>query len=58
MSILVTQTCDRCNTSRQLRAGYNGQASNFHQAALVGGWREVEIGKHLCADCIKAVLKT
>lgn len=56
MSITVTQTCDRCGAKRDLNVGYHGGRSTIKQAALVGGWRDVQEFKHLCADCIRRVL--
>lgn len=56
MTVTITQTCDRCGVERYLNVGYHGGRSTIKQAALVGGWRDVQEFKHLCAVCINAVL--
>lgn len=56
MSIRIIQDCNRCGAHRELNVGYHGGRSTIKEAALQGGWRDVEEFKHLCADCIRAVL--
>jgi hypothetical protein len=56
VSVTVSQTCDGCGSSRELRAGYRGQSRTFGAAAEVGGWREVRLGAHLCPACIAKAL--
>jgi hypothetical protein len=56
MTVTITQTCDRCGATRDLNVGYRGGLDTIKQAALGGGWRDVQEFKHLCADCINAVL--
>lgn len=57
MSILITQTCDRCDTKRGLQFGFQGQPRALHDAAQLGGWREVQPGKHMCGECITDLVK-
>ena len=56
MSIRVIQNCDRCGAHRELNVGYHGGLPTIKAAALLGGWRDVQEFKHLCADCIRVVL--
>lgn len=56
MTIKIIQSCDRCAAHRELNVGYHGGRSNIREAALIGGWRDVQEFKHLCADCIRKVL--
>lgn len=56
MSITILQRCDRCGASRTLNVGYHGGLQTIKQAALMGGWRDVQEFKHLCAACITAAL--
>lgn len=55
MTIEITQTCNRCRESRELRFGYRGQPEDLEEAMLQGGWREVATDTHLCAPCIRTV---
>lgn len=50
MTILTTQTCDGCQSSRTLN-------DYQHINAETAGWREVTYGKHLCPACISLALK-
>lgn len=44
MTIKITQTCDGCKATRELK-----DTKSFQD----GGWRLVTGLKHLCADCIR-----
>lgn len=56
MTITIIQSCDRCSANRELNVGYHGGRNTIKEAALIGGWRDVQEFKHLCADCIRKVL--
>lgn len=56
MTIKIIQSCDRCSADRELNVGYHGGRNTIKEAALGGGWRDVQEFKHLCADCIRKVL--
>lgn len=45
--ITITQTCNACGKSRQLRST---------NEVRLAGWREIDPDVHLCTDCIKRAL--
>lgn len=57
MSIAVEQTCDRCGANRELAMEINGTHYTIEEAARRGGWAVLPGLKHLCARCVKGVLK-
>lgn len=48
MSILIIQKCDRCKEERELKKGDNPDR---------GGWRALDTNKHLCPNCVHAILE-
>lgn len=54
--ITITQTCDRCGATRELRIGHYGQPRSVRDAGRKNGWREVREDRHLCDACIKGAL--
>ena len=58
VTVKVTQTCNGCNTSRELTENHRPFDSNsIRQAAEMGGWREVRDSQHLCPACITKALE-
>lgn len=55
--IVITQICDGCGETRELAVGYRGGRDTIKQAAIVGGWRDVQEFKHLCAMCIAKAIR-
>lgn len=45
---LILQKCDRCYEEREL------DDEKRHQ---INGWREIKTNKHLCPNCIHAILE-